>query len=576
MRAPVFPLALALLGLAACSGGEARSVLLVTLDTTRADALGAYGNRPEVTPNLDWLAAEGVLFERAFTVAPLTLPAHCSMMTGLVPPRHGVRDNGTAALPSSATTLAERAQAAGLQTAAFLGSAVLDVGFGLEQGFEVYEPPARPFRQHGLGYAERPAREVAELAIEWLRKRDPERPFFLWAHLWDPHSPYEPPAEFLERAGENPYLGEVAAADHALGLILDELEREGALDHTLVIALADHGEAFLEHDELSHGAYVWNTTLHVPLIVRRPGARDAGERVGAIASAVDVYPTALAALGIELEKGERVTLDGRDLLDLGRERGAYFESYYGFFNYGWHPLAGWVDRAGKYVHSCKPLLFDLEADPREEHDLSVERAQGLGRWRAPLEALARVKTLARDAEGLDPELRRSLQAVGYAALADDIANAPAPLSYLERPSPHERTAEQLDLQKALGLLDGGKNAEAAELLESIVRANPQHLFAWDRLALCRIRAGHPVEAIDPLERVLAGGPASADTWTWLGACRLATGEEEKALAAFTRALAIDPNHAQALGGIVNLMEGAGMGELAQPLRARFETVQSRP
>ena len=581
LAAPTLALTLALaVALGACSGGGQHSVLLVTLDTTRAEALGVYGNPHPVTPNLDRLAAEGVLFEQAYSVAPLTLPAHASMLTGLVPPRHGVRDNGLAALPRSAVTLAERAHEAGFQTAAFLGSVVLDEGFGLEQGFERYEAPARSFYNGpSLGYAERPAAEVAKLAAAWLHARDPERPFFLWAHFWDAHAPYAPAPDMKARAGNNDYLGEVAACDAALGKLLAALRAEGLDDSTLVVVVADHGEAFGEHGELSHGPFVWNTTLRVPLVLRLPEGRRAGERVGSVASVVDVYPTALAAMGIAPGVGEGgAALDGLSLLEdePGPRRGAYFESYYGYLNFGWHPLAGWVEPRGKFLHAPAPRFYELAHDPKEEHDLAGERGGLMGEARAALAELAARPVLARDAESLDPELKRSLQAVGYAAFASEGAELPAPLSALALPDPHERTQELADVQRAVGLLDGAKYAEAETLLHAIVARNPDNLYGWDRLALCLMRMDRHREAIAPLERVLAGAPGNADTWSYLAACRLVVGEEEQALAAFTRALELDPNHVQALGGLVHLMEDAGLGKEAASFKQRFEAVQARP
>jgi len=573
------PVVMVALGLGACGKERGVSVLLVTLDTVRADALGAYGREPSLTPNLDRLAAEGVLFEQAYSVAPLTLPAHASMLTGLFPPRHGLRDDGLAPLPSAAVTLAERALEQGYQTAAFLGSAVLDEGFGLEQGFERYEAPARRFyQQPGLGGAERPAQQVAELASQWLRARDPERPFFLWAHLWDAHAPYQPSADLFERAGGDPYLGEVAADDVALGRLLATLRNQHLDDSTLVIVVGDHGESFLDHQEFSHGAYVWNTTLKVPLILRHAGGEDAGRRVATIASVADVYPTALAAMGIALSDGERRALDGVSLFEAppGELRGIYFESYHGYFAYGWHPLTGWLDRKGKFVHSASERFYELDSDPLEEHDLAVERGSALRVYREQIEAVSQAPALARDAEGVDPELRRALQAVGYSALSGEGAHAPGVLERLELPDPAEGTAEQLDYQRAMGLLETGSLAAAETPLRRIVSDNPGHLAAWRGLALCRMRANRHAQAIDPLEYVLSRGPGNADTWADLGACRVVTGQEEKAVAAFTHALEIDPNQVQALGGLLQLMEGAGLGSKAAPLRERFQAAQSRP
>jgi len=569
---PLLALGLAA-GSASCGGSAAASVVLITLDTTRADALGAYGRSPSVTPNLDRLAQEGVVFEQAFTVAPLTLPAHVSMLTGLYPPRHGVRDNGIAALPQAAETLAERARAAGAQTAAFLGSVVLDQGFGLEQGFERYEAPARHFvGGPSMGYAERPAADVASLVTTWLRERDPDRPFFLWAHLWDAHGPYTPTPDFAARAGGDAYLGEIAADDQAVGRIVAALRSQKLLDSTLIVVVADHGEAFEEHGEVSHGPFVWNTTLHVPLLVRLPGGEDGGERVTDLVSVVDVYPTALAALGLEPEGG----LDGRDLFARAEPgRGVYFESYYGFLNFGWHPLSGRIDATGKYVHAPRARFYARD-DAAEEHDLAAERAAQIATQRGALAELAAASVLAPDAEKIDAELKRALQAVGYAAAADGRAPVPAPLAELALPDPFGRVEELRRYQEAAGLIVEGKNEAAESLLRALLRENPENHMAWDRLALSLMRQNRHREALTPLRKVLDAAAGNADTWAYLGACEIVAGEPAKALAAFTRAVELDPNHAQALGGLVHLMEDAGLGKEAAPFKARFEAVQSRP
>jgi len=576
MSSRLAPLVLLLVASASsCGGAEARSVLLVTLDTTRADALGAYGRTPSVTPHLDRLAAEGVVFERAYTVAPLTQPAHASMLTGLVPPRHGVRDNGLAALPEEALTLAEAAREAGLATAAFLGSAVLDQGFGLDQGFETYLPPARRFYgESEPGYAERPAAAVAELARGWLMDLAPERPFFLWAHFWDPHAPHEPSEALLTRAGGDPYLAEVAACDLALGRILSALEERGDADSTLVIVVADHGEAFGEHGEVSHGPYVWDTTLRVPFLVRRPGGADGGERVNELASVADVAPTALAALGLDAPDG----LDGLDLFSGAREArtGLYFESVYGHLAFGWHPLAGALDAEAKLVRGARDLLFGAE-DLGEEHDLAAAEPETVARLARVLDAAARAPRLAKDAEGIDGELKRALGALGYAALSAENLELPQPGTRVPGlPDPHERLAELRAAQDAAGLLVTGSTRAAEDALLALLRSWPDNAFAQDRLAELFLRTGRAREAQAPLQRVLESGRGGADTWARLGAAHFVTGDETAALAAFTRALELDPNHVHALGGLLNVMESAGMSAEAAPFRERFHEAQSRP
>jgi len=562
-------------GASSCGDAEARSVLLVTLDTTRADALGAYGRTPSVTPHLDRLASEGVVFERAYTVAPLTQPAHASMLTGLVPPRHGVRDNGLMALPEEAFTLAEAARGAGLATAAFLGSAVLDAGFGLDQGFETYLPPARRFYGDGEpGYAERPAAAVAELARAWLLERPPGTPFFLWAHLWDPHAPHDPSEALLTRAGGDPYLAEVAACDLALGRLLTALEERGEADSTLVIVVADHGEAFGEHGEVSHGPYVWNTTLHVPLVVRRPGGADAGERVSELASVADVAPTALAALGLDAPEG----LDGLDLFSSARaEREAlYFESFYGHLAFGWHPLVGALDAEAKLVRGAQDLLFARD-DAAEERDRAADEPARVEWLAEVVAATARAPRLPQDADGIDGELKRALGALGYAALSAESLALPAPGTRLsDLPDPHARVAELRAAQDAAGLLAAARTREAEEALLALLRTWPENAFAQDRLAELFLRTSRAREARPLLERLLASGRGGADTWARLGAAQLVNGDETAALAAFTRALELDPFHVHALGGLLNVMESAGMSAEAAPFRARFHEAQSRP
>jgi arylsulfatase A-like enzyme len=567
-------LALALiLGASSCAK-EARSVLLVTLDTTRADALGAYGRTPSVTPNLDQLAQDAMLFERAFSVAPLTLPAHASMLTGLTPLRHGVRDNGLVALPSSAVTLAEVLHGAGLETAAFLGAAVLERGFGLEQGFETYAPPARRFYGEAEpGYAERPAGEVVARALEWLAGRDEERPFFLWTHLWDAHAPYEPPPGLLTRAGGDAYLGEVAACDLALGRLLTALEERGLDDSTLVVVVGDHGEAFGEHGEVSHGPYVWDSTLRVPLLIRRPGGAGGGERVSELASVVDVLPTVLAALDVEGADD----LDGIDLLSDAREeeRGLYFESYYGHFNFGWHPLAGWRSDEGKWIHGARDLFFAAD-DGDEERDLASASPELVARHAAALDELAGQPRLAPDAEGIDPELKRALAGLGYAAMAGENTKVPEPTERLELADPHARTEELAALQQGTGELAAGQLEAAERTLTALARAHPENAAAQDRLAQVYLLTQRHALARAPLERVVAGGRGNADTWAHLGACHLVGGDDEKALASFLRALELDPYHVHALKGLIHLMESAGMAAQAEPFRARFQEVQGRP
>ena len=237
------------------------SLVLITLDTTRADALGFYDSEGAPTPNLERLAKRGVVFEEASTVAPITLPSHASMLTGLYPPRHGIRDNAYAALPASATTVAELARGRGMQTGAFVASAVLRPEFGLDQGFDVYDAPDLPSGAEAHHAAERGGGIVVQRACDWLANRDPERPFFLWVHLFEPHDPYEPPAPFGEKSG-HPYLGEVAYVDSLLSPLLESLSEIEALGTAVnYLVVADHGEGLGEHGERTHSFFLYQQVI---------------------------------------------------------------------------------------------------------------------------------------------------------------------------------------------------------------------------------------------------------------------------------------------------------------------------
>ena len=344
-----------------------KNVVLLTLDTTRPDQLGCYGNPRVATPNLDSLAREGMLFERAFTPVPSTLPAHASILTGMLPARHGVHDNGVYQLPDSATTLAEMLAQHGYATAAFVSAFVLDAQFGLAQGFDHYdgkvtlplappaEAPAPDSVPEGLRrwYAqlaspfERTAQDVTRAATAWLAGAG-DRPFFLWVHYFDPHEPYRPPDPWrtkydpgyegpldgtarayhrllrerglrrgdpaAQRATEHMialYDGEISAMDEAIGALLDALRQHGRLDQTLVVVVGDHGEAFGEHEQIwEHNGELYDEVMHVPLLIRRPEGRSGGQRVRELVSSIDVAPTVLDALGIAVP----AEIEGRSLL----------------------------------------------------------------------------------------------------------------------------------------------------------------------------------------------------------------------------------------------------------------------
>lgn len=526
-------LALGLVLLAACSKEPQRpNLVLVTLDTTRADALGCYARRPGVTPRLDAFAAEAIVFERARSVAPLTLPAHSSMLTGLYPPRHLVRDNGIAPLPASARTAAEELAAAGYDTAAFVSAAVLDHGWGLAQGFQRYDDP--PEGAAGVHLEERAGPQTMQRALDWLAQRERKRPFFAWVHLFEPHAPYAPPKEFLEQAHGDAYLGEVAAADHEFGRLLDALRASGELEHTLVIVAADHGESLGQHGEPTHSVFCYEPTIRVPLLVRLPQQRRAGERSGATVSLVDLMPTLLAAAQLPLPAG----LDGRDLLatPLDPARAVYFESWCSWLNYAWSPICGGAQGEQKYVWSGTEELFEPSSDRFEKTNLAPARPQDCSAWRARVAALVAGKPLMRESgDSIDPAQRARVAHLGYAGAGESSLEIPAPLKATGLPPPLERKDELAAYYAALEAEVAGKHEEAIAGLRALLAQNPRNYSAGDILGALLVAQGKHAEALAVLESLQLTGRERASTHLSLAQCCEALGRADEARAHRERA-----------------------------------------
>ena len=557
--------------LGACSGGPeeppARSALLVSLDTTRADALTCYGGEEGVTPSLDRLAAEGVLYERAYATAPLTTPSHASMLTGLYPPRHGVRDNGHQVLADEVPTLAEAATRADLQTAAFLSSAVLHAEFGLAQGFTVYDAP-EDLDAHGSGaYPSRRAHDTVDRALTWLATRDRARGFFLWVHLWDPHLPHEAPPRFRQSTS---YLSEVASADDAVGVLVEGLRAQGVLDEILIVVVGDHGEGNGDHGEATHGAFCYDSTLRVPLLVRHPAGKGAGTRITSTTSVTDVYSTVIEALGLRPD----VSGDSRPLsLVEGDGGGAYFETYYGYYTYGWSHLSGWVDDEGKYLHGARPLLFDVRNDPGETTDLAAERGDMLERYRSAIAHVAARPAYAPEAgEDLSEELRAGIHALGYGGgpVADE--TVPGPLEISPRPWPLDCARELERIASANALMKEGRYAAAAVIYEGLVAANERNLWGRKVLALCYLHLERFAEAVPQFQAVVAGGKADTGVYNNLGGCLLRVGEPELALECFQHVLELAPHREMALRNAVLILEALERDAEAAPLRQRYQEV----
>ena len=391
-------------------------VVVVTLDTTRADRLSLYGFMNVSLPHLERLAQEGVAFDQATSVAPLTLPAHTSLFTGLLPPNHGVRDNADNALAEAHTTLAETLLARGFRTGAFVGSIVLDPARGLKQGFERYQAVPAGGRQTP-GPRQRRADEVMNDAIRWLDTVAGSR-FFLWTHLYDPHRPYDPPEPYRSTYGHNLYVGEIAFADSQIGRLLQALEQRHLLDRTVVVVVGDHGESLGGHGERDHGVFIYEEVIRVPLIVRAPALRPT--RIGEIVRLTDVMPTVLDLLDVPSPPGDGVSLVdwmNGSRRDLNLE--AYSESLYPE-RLGWSPLRAL--RAGKFklIDAPRPELYDLEDDSVEEKNVYDDRRALAEQMTARLAAVAKghgSTSTPQPGPGVTPELQAQLASLGYLSSA---------------------------------------------------------------------------------------------------------------------------------------------------------------
>ena len=410
-------------------------VILITIDTLRADRLSSYGSDRVSTPHIDRLAAEGVRFANASSTVPFTLPAHSSIMTGLYPPTHGVRENVGYVLGADRTTLAERFRDAGYRTGGFVSAFVLDARWGIGRGFDTYVDDFDLDSMAGanLGSVQRSGPETIANALEWLDEAgssgdggaagDPsgQPPFFLWLHLFDPHDPYEPPEPFRTEHEGRPYDGEVAYTDSLIGGFRAALEQRGLFDESVVVLTADHGEGLGDHGESYHGFFVYDSTVHVPLIVRLPGGVEGGRVVTDAVSHVDIAPTLAELLGLEAGVGQ-----GRSLLPSmeGLEhrdsrRGVYAESFYALDHYGWAPLRSLRTADYKYIETPDPELYALLEDPGELTTVLLERRDTSRELRAAaLELAAALDRAAPDATpepDLDEQALAQLQALGYLA-----------------------------------------------------------------------------------------------------------------------------------------------------------------
>lgn len=516
------------------------NLVVVTLDTLRADRLGCYGFAGIETPTIDSLAREGVLFEQATATVPLTLPSHSSIFTGRVPPHHGVRDNGGFFLEESQTTLAERLAGAGWATGAFVAAWVLDSKWGLAQGFDHYGDKfdLSQYKTVSLGTVQKPGDEVMDEALGWLESVR-ARKFFAWVHLYDPHTPYQPPEPYRSRYPGQPYLGEIAYSDRVVGRLMQWLRGAGLMERTLIVLTADHGESLGEHGEAAHAYFVYDSTTHVPLIVRTPWGDRGRSRTQV--SSVDLLPTLLDLLGQPPQEG----IDGRSLARAilhpaaELDHAAYSESYFPRYHFGWQHLRRVRDGRYSFVEAPEPELYDLASDPGESRNVYASERGRASELAATLERMAGSGgQAAPERANLDPETLQRLAALGYVGSAVDVD----PAAQLADPKQKLGLFVRMGAAKALAQED--KHEEAIARMREVIALDPQIIDAHVTLGSWLRRVGRPEEAVSAFKAALELKPDNELALSNLANLYRALGRHEAALEGYRTVLELEPRNPQ--------------------------------
>jgi arylsulfatase A-like enzyme/tetratricopeptide (TPR) repeat protein len=563
--------AIALAAASGCGPGRpsappgAPSVVLVSVDTLRADRVGAYGADYGATPRIDAVAASGVRALKAIAPAPITLPSHATLFTGLYPPRHGVRHNGIFRLDAEHTTLAERFQASGWATGAFVGAFVLDARFGLDQGFDRYDDEFGATRASSTGYPERGAAEVTDAALAWLADQD--GPFFLFVHYYDPHADYRPPPPWTERFAGRPYEGEVAYVDHEVGRLIDAVRGSAAGERAVVAITSDHGESLGEHGERTHSYTLYDATLSVPLVLAGPGV-PAGRTVPGVVSTASLAPTLLGLAGLP----PFADVDGEDLRARwdapaeGAPGEAYAETLATQLDHGWAPLHALRTARLHYVRAPRAELYDVAADPGEVRNLlggptRAEAGELDGRIAAVLEREAPLRTA-----NVDSQTKEKLRALGYA-----LADGPVAESGLD-PKDGLPLVE-LYVEARAAFFAGDLDA-AERRAQKLLAKSPDSAQAEMLLADVARRRNAPRDALAHAERAAQLLPQSAAFWSQVGDLRAELGDPTGALAAYREALSVDDSFAEARAGLMWM--GAVFDDVEMAEKAAEAALSVRP
>lgn len=531
-----------------CRGRPPLNVVLVSIDTLRADHLGCYGYRHIHTPHIDGFAERSVRFEHCFTAVPITLPSHTTMLTGMYPLRHSVRDNGTFSLPEDVPTLATILRGRGYSTMGVIGAFPLHSRFGLARGFDIYDEELESQRKHVMDmfFDERKADRVTTRALEVLDEHGDE-PFFLFVHYFDPHHPWNPPPEYLRQHRKLPYDAEISYVDSWIGKLFGDLQTRGLLERTIVVLTADHGEGLDLDREFTHSFLVYNDTTRVPLLLYYPGVEPAV--VDRHVSLADIAPTVLELLEIDVEH----RIDGRSLLRPGPvDRFLYMETLAGRLERGWNGVRGCLSEGYKYIRGVEPELYRVDDDIDERNNLAAEQPE---RVASMDEALRRfiaaeqgVHTLSERYSEADAETVRKLRALGY--LTGDGATGSLPeLAPLEPDGDPRKYTRMVWIQsQARGLMSKGEFHQAVTLLEDARRVVPEDREFLRHLVMAYLFAEEWEKALAGSEEMLAAGVAeNPEPLALAAAAHKGAGHFTEAITLYDQALAADRNPAFFLG-----------------------------
>ncbi|MFQ6103974.1 MAG: sulfatase-like hydrolase/transferase [Candidatus Glassbacteria bacterium] len=517
------------------------NVCLITLDTTRRDYLSCYDRSHAQTPNIDMVARQGILFSHAMTTVPVTLPAHASIMTGLYPPGHGVRNNGRYRLGDDVPTMAGLLSEAGYRTHAVIGAFPLDSQFGLDAGFEVYDDNmGGEFKEKpSFAFVRRSGDAVTDAAISFIESEG-SSPFFLWVHYFDPHSPYDPPSPYDKRYRDDPYAGEIAFMDACLGRLLDKID----LSSTLTIIVGDHGEDLGDHGEMSHGSFLYESTVHVPLIISFPERLPEGLIIDEVVSVVDIFPTVFDILGMETAG---IKIHGESLLPAieggsSSDRVIYIETRLPLEEMGWSPLEGVIRGEWKYIKAPREELYNVIEDPAEGSNL-LENESGVAiQMRTILDSLKQEYETAGEAARFqaDKETIEKLALLGYithpVGAGEELRDPKDMLPVLSRQ------------ERGLRFFDRGRYEEAQRAFGEALKIDPTNITLINFRAFSLYYLGRLGEAMELWKLARELSPDNLETNLNLGMTYLDMGEADSALAAYEEVLARNPYYVRAIVG----------------------------